>query len=237
VASTVSRKALKQQDKFTVDVEQTVDFFSAHRTEVIRYGAVALAVVAIVAAVFYYRSHQHSVREQMLANAITLSAAPVGAPATPGGPSFPNGDAKIKAVTAAFNKIISDYSGTEEAYVSEYYLASRAVDAGNMDDARKKYQDVADHAGANYASLAKLALSQLDLAQNKQADAERLLKDLMDHPTDLVSKTQATIAYAKAIAPTRPDEARKLLTQLATDKSSQEISQIASAALNDLPAK
>ncbi len=85
MASTLSRKALKQQDKFTVDVEQTVDFFSAHRTEVIRYGAVALAVIGIVAAVFYYRSHQHSVREQSLANAITLSAAPVGAPATPGG--------------------------------------------------------------------------------------------------------------------------------------------------------
>jgi predicted negative regulator of RcsB-dependent stress response len=237
VASTVSRKALKQQDKFTVDVEQTVDFFSAHRAEVIRYGAIALAVIAIVGAVFYYRSHQHSVREQLLADAITLSAAPVGAPATPGGPGFPNGDAKIKAVSGALNKVVSSYGGTEEAYVAEYYLASRAVDAGNMDDARKKYQDVADHAGANYASLAKLALSQLDLAQNRQADAERLLKELMDKPTDLVSKTQATIAYAKAIAPTRPDEARKLLTALTTDKSNQEVSQIASAALNDLPGK
>ena len=81
--------------------------------------------------------------------------------------------------------------------MAEYYLGAKALDAGKVDDARKKYQDVADHANANYASLAKLSLAQLDFAENRTAEAENLLKDLMDHPTDLVSKTQATNPYAK----------------------------------------
>jgi hypothetical protein len=57
----------------------------------------------------------------------------------------------------------------------------------------------------------------------------------MDHPTDLVSKTEATYVYAKVIAPTKPDEARKLLLQIAAEKS--DASQIALNAMNDLPQK
>jgi len=106
-----------------------------------------------------------------------------------------------------------------------------------MDDARKKYQDVADHAEVNYASLAKLALAEIDASENRNGDAEKLLKDLMDHPTDLVSKTQATIAYARVIGPTRPDEARKLLTQIMSDKDSANLRTIASDAMSGLPQK
>jgi predicted negative regulator of RcsB-dependent stress response len=235
VASNLTRKELLKQDKFTVEAEHTVDFLSAHRKEAIRYGVILLAVAVIVAGVYYYRSSQQSVRAQALGEAITLAGAPVGAP-QPGAPtSFPTTTAKETAVSKAFAKVQSDYSGSEEAFVAEYYLAAQALDAGKVDDARKKYQDVADHANANYGSLAKLALAQLDIAENRQAEAETVLKDLMQHPTDLVSKTQATFAYAKAIAPTKPDEARKLYMQIATEKS--DASQIAVAAMNDLPQK
>jgi predicted negative regulator of RcsB-dependent stress response len=109
------------------------------------------------------------------------------------------------------------------------------IDSGKPEEARKKYQDVADHADVNYASLGKLALAQLDFADNRTADAQNLLKNLQDHPTDLVSKNQATFALAKGLIPTQPDEARKLLLSLATTQS--DISQIAVAAMTDLPTK
>jgi hypothetical protein len=57
----------------------------------------------------------------------------------------------------------------------------------------------------------------------------------MDRPTDLVSKDQATLTYAKVIAQSKPAEAKKLFTQLAGEKS--DISQIAVEAMNDLPQK
>lgn len=232
--SNITRKSLKKQDKFTVEVGHTVDYFSLHRRALIRYGSVALAFLAVAAAVYYFRNSQHSVREQVLGEAIAFTTAPVGAPATPGGVTFPTDAAKQTAVAKAFNKIIADYGGSEEAYIAEYFLGSQSLDAGRMDDARKKYRDVVDHGNANYASLAKLALAQLDIEQNRAKEGEALLKDLMDHPTDLVSKAQATIAYAKAIAPAQPDQARKLLTSLMTPPS--DISSIAGAALSDLPA-
>jgi hypothetical protein len=170
-----------------------------------------------------------------LGEAITLAGAPVGAPQQGGGPSFATTSAKEDAVAKAFTKVGSDYSGSEEGYVAQYYLAAQALDAGKVDDARKKYQDVADHANANYASLAKLALAQLDVAENRNAEAESVLKGLMDNPTDLVSKDQATLAYAKTIAPTKPDEAKKLYMQIAAQKS--DAASVAVAAMNDMPQK
>ena len=235
VPSNLTRKELLKQDKFTVEAEHTVNYLSTHRKEAVRYGGIALVLIVIVAAVFYYRSSQLSVREQILGEAISLSNAPVGQAPPGGGPSFPTQQAKDDGVNKAFTKLASDYSGTEEAYIAEYFLGAKALDAGKVDDARKRYQDVADHASANYASLAKLALAQLDFAENRTAESQTLLKDLMDHPTDLVSKTQATFTYAKVIAPTKPDEARKLFVQLAAEKS--DVSQIAIEAMNDLPQK
>jgi predicted negative regulator of RcsB-dependent stress response len=235
VASNLTRKALLKQDKFTVEAEHTVNYLSEHRKEAVRYGGIALALIVVVAAVFYYRTSQVSVREQILGEGIALSNAPVGQAAPGGGPNFPTQAAKDAAVTKAFTKLAADYNGTNEGYIAEYYLAAQALDAGKVDDARKKDQDVADHADANYASLAKLALAQLDFAENKTADAEVLLKGLMDHPTDLVSKAQATFTYANIIAPTRSEEARKLYIQLAGEKS--DVSQMALTAMGNLPQK
>jgi predicted negative regulator of RcsB-dependent stress response len=235
VASNLTRKELLKQDKFTVEAGHTVDYLSTHRKEVVRFGGIALALIVLVAAVFYYRSSQLSVREQVLGEAIALSSAPVGTAPAGGGPSFPSQTAKDDAVTKAFTKLGLDYSGTVEAYVGEYYLAAKALDAGKVDDARKNYREVADHANANYASLAKLAIAQLDFAENRLPESETLLKDLMDHPTDLVSKTQATFTYAKVISQTKPDEARKLFLQIASERS--DVSQIALTAMNELPQK
>jgi predicted negative regulator of RcsB-dependent stress response len=190
-------------------------------------------VVLVVAGVWYFRNSQHSARQQALGDAITLTSAAVGQAPPTGGPSFPTEAAKNEAVAKAFTKTMSDYSGTDEGYIAEYYLAAQAADLGKMDDARRRYQDVADHASANYASIAKLAIAQIDFAENRGSEAETILKDLMEHPTDMVSKTQAAVVYARGIAAARPDEARKLLQPLVGD--STETATIVNAVLAELP--
>jgi predicted negative regulator of RcsB-dependent stress response len=234
VPSNLTRKELKQ-DNVALNVEKSFDFVNAHRQSAVRIAGAVLALIVVVAAIFYYRSSQQTVREQMLGDAIALQNAPVGAAPPNGGPSFPTEAAKKGAVTTAFQKIVSGYGGSTEAYIAEYSQAQMDIDSGKPEEARKKYQDVADHADVNYASLGKLALAQLDFADNRTADAQNLLKNLQDHPTDLVSKNQATFALAKGLIPTQPDEARKLLLSLATTQS--DISQIAVAAMTDLPTK
>jgi predicted negative regulator of RcsB-dependent stress response len=234
VSTHLTRKELKQ-DNVALKVGETFDFFTHHRPQFIRYGGAAVAAIVIAAGVYYYVAGQREARQQMLGDAIAAQSAPVGAAPPNGGLSFPTEDAKKQAVIADYTKLVAEHGGSEEAYIAEFTLGGMDLDNGKMADARKKYQDVADHANANYASLARLALAQLDFAENKTADAQTILKDLQDHPTDLVSKTQATFALAKVLAPTQPEEARKLLTTIASAQN--DASQVAVAALQELPAK
>jgi len=105
--------------------------------------------------------------------------------------------------------------------------------AGKMDEAEKRYRDVADSAPAAYAALAKMSLSQVYAAEGKAADGEKVLRDLMAHPTLTVSKEAAALALGRLLAKTNPTEARKLLEPLRNERAS--ISQAAVTALGELP--
>jgi predicted negative regulator of RcsB-dependent stress response len=234
VATHLTRKELKH-DNFALRAEETFDFFNTHRKEMFRWGGIAIAIVLVVAAVFYYRSSQHDVREEALSEALALQNVQPGAPSQNGSPSFLTDAQKKDAVTKAFNKIVTDYDGSQEAYIARYYLASMAVDAGKIDDAKRNFREVADHADKNYASLGKLALAQLDFSSGSSAEAQSLLRDLMDHPTDLVSKTQATLALARGIEKTNPAEARRLVQPLVS--SGGDDAPIAAQVLSEIPQK
>lgn len=234
MANSLTRKELLKQDQFAVQVGHSVDFLGAHRQQAIRYGGAILVVALVVAGGFYYRNSQSATRQAALAEAISLTTAPVAQQQVPPGvTNFATDGAKRDAVTKAFTELINKHGGSDEAYISEYYLASMDADGAKLADARRRYQDVADHASAGYASIARLALAQINVAENRVSDAEAIFKDLIANPTDLVSKDQATIAYARAIGPTRPDDARKMLKPL-TDVQS-DISSIAIQVVSDLP--
>lgn len=234
MATHLTRKELKHDD-IALRVEETFDFFNTHRKEIFRWGSTAIAIVLIIAAVFYYRSSQHQVREELLSEALTLENVQVGTPSQNGGPAFTTEAQKRDAVSKAFNKLVNDYGGSKEAYIARYYLASMAIEAGKTDDAKRGFREVADHADKNYASLGKLALAQLDFATGNSAEAEPLLRDLIDHPTDLVSKTQATIALARGLSKTKPAEARKLIQPLVSAGGDE--APLAAQVLSEIPQK
>lgn len=231
MAGRITRKELKT-DKFALEVEQTVDFVTEHQRELVRYGSIAAVVILIAVGIYFYLRHEHTVREQALADAIQIQEAPVG-PANPGALiTFPTEDAKRDAAAKTFSSLAAKYPGSAEAAVAKYYLGASAADQGKMADAEKSFKEAAASGDQNYASLARFSLAQVYFAEGRGADAEKILRDLMEHPTALVSKEQATIALAKGIAPTKPAEARKLLEPLRTVRGA--VSQVAINAVNEL---
>lgn len=213
MAGRITRKELKT-DKFAVEVEHTVDFVTEHRRELVIYGSLALAVVAIGSGAYFYLRHQHTMRQQALADAIQIQEAPVG-PANPGAPvSFPTEEAKRDAAVKAFSNLAAKYSGSNEAAIAKYYLGAIAADQGSLSDAEKRFQEAAAGGDRNYASLARLSLAQVYSAEGRTSEAEKVLHALMDRPTVFVSKEQATLALAKVIGATKPAEAKKLLEPL-----------------------
>lgn len=215
----LSRKELKT-DKFAQEVEHTVEFVGEHRKQAILYSAIVIAVILIGAGIYFYRGHQHTVRQAALAEAVQVQQGTVGPSQNPLAKSYATQAEKDKAAQAAFADVAAKYNGSEEAAYATYMLANIAMDQGRVSDAEKQFKAVVDMGHPNYASLAKVSLADIYASQGKMSEAEQLLRSLMDKPTALISKEQATIELAKLLANKRPDEARKLLEPLrASDRA------------------
>lgn len=226
-----TRKNLKS-DKFAQEVTDIWEWTAEHKTEVVRYGSMALAVVLIALGIFYYMRYQANVREDALAAAMRIDSAGVGPNAQPGVLNFATQEEKDKAWDKSFTDLASKYHGTQEGAIAEMYLASAASDKGNLDEAAKRYKDVMDSAPKSYAAMGGMALAQVYEAQGKNDEAEKVIREYIAHPTVTVSKDEATLALANVIAQKNPEEARKMLEPLRTDRTA--ISRAAVQALGDI---
>lgn len=228
----LTRKELKS-DPLATEFQHSVEFVASHRQQLIRYGGAAVVVALLGVGFYFYHRNEVAARQKLLNSALQVAQASVGAPATPDAPSYPTQQAKDDAETKAFSEVAAKYSGTDEGTIAEFYLASMAVDAGKMDQAEKRYRDIADNGSGAYVSLAKIALAKIYAGQGKTADAEKLVRSVIDKPTLLVSKEAATIALARVLAPQRPKEAMALLGPLrASDRPA--ISKTAIDAITEL---
>jgi TolA-binding protein len=214
----ITRHDLKT-DQFAQQVGHIVEEVEAHRSQVVRYGVAGVAAVLLVAGVFWFVHSRKESREQELAKVMRIWNAPIGAPGG-GEYSFADSAAKDKAFSKAAAELIASHSGSDEAGAAEYLLGTRAADQGKFDVAERSFKQAVADGGTEYGALAKLALADVYATQGKTADAEKLLKELIDKPAVLVSKDQATIALAKLYLKSRPAEARKLVQPLLTQTSS-----------------
>ena len=228
---TAHRRQLKHDE--LDQVGQSVEYATEHRDQMIKWGAVALVVAILAIGGYWYLSHQHNVRQEALRNAMQTFEAGIGQ----GGEfikSFPTQEEKDKAVVKELTDVATKYSGKQEGQIARYFLGLYYSDKGNLPEAEKQLKIAAEGKDA-YASQAKLSLSQLYASTGRQADAEKhRFRSIVDDPTVLVSKEQATIALAKVMAPKNPAEARKLLEPLRSERGP--VSRAAITALGEIPA-
>lgn len=210
----ITRHDLKT-DQFAQQVGHIVEEVEAHRSQVIRYGLVAVAALALIAGAYWFLHSRKQARELELATVMRIWSAPIGAPGG-GEYSYADAAAKEKAFSKAASALIANNSGSDQAGAAEYLLAIRASDQGKLDVAERYLKLAVADGGSEYGSLAKLALADVYTTQGKTAEAEKLLKELIEKPSVLVSKDQATMALARIYVKSRPAEARKLLQPMIT---------------------
>jgi predicted negative regulator of RcsB-dependent stress response len=230
----LTRKELKK-DRFALEVQHSIQVVSDHRQQLTRWGTVAGVVAILVIAVVLYRNHEHAVRQEALHNAEQLQNATIGPQMNEFAVSFPTQPERDKAVNKAFTDIATKYPGTDEGLIAEFFLGTNAADQGRLAEADKRLKEVAD-SSTPYSALAKESLAQVYAAEGKQADAEKLLQGLIDHPTAMVSKEAATIVLAELIESKDPQRARKLLEPLRSSTRSS-VSRAAISALSDMTQK
>lgn len=230
-----TRKDLKT-DKFALEVKHGFDFLNLHRTEAVRYGSIVLAVVLIGAGIYYYMRYESGVREQALADAMRIDNAQVGnTPPQPGTLHYATQAEKDAARAKALTDLAVKYHGTQEGAIGEFYLASDAAEKGNLAEAEKRFKDLVDSSPKPFASLARLSLANVYDAEGKYDDAVKMLRQAVADPTVSVSKEEAEIQLAIEIGKKNPDEARKMLEPLRTERTA--VSRAAVQALGELNPK
>jgi predicted negative regulator of RcsB-dependent stress response len=229
----ITRHELKA-DRFAQEVGHVVEFLADHRRQALLYGAIAAVVLVAAVGGYFFLRHQKATRQQDLRAAIEIYESSVGAAPqdNPYIKVFPSPAEKDQAIQKTFGDMAARYAGKDEGAIARYYLAVVASDQGRMLEAEKGFQEVAETGDKNYASLARFALAQLYQAQGKAAQAEQILRTLIEKPTVMVSKEQATVTLGRMLGPTKPAEARKLLEPLRTERSA--VSRAALTALSEI---
>jgi predicted negative regulator of RcsB-dependent stress response len=214
-----TRKELKT-DKFAQGVGSGFEFLSEHRGLAVRWGLIAAAIIIITGGVWLYRSHQATARTVLLAKAMQIDDATVGATPQPPRLNFATPEEKEKARVAAYAAVAVKFPGSSEAAIAQLAVASDQSDRGQIGEALKTFQQIMDAAPEPYNSVAKLSIAEIYASQGKTDEAEKLLRQLVDNPSMFVSKEQATLDLARLIAKKNPAEARKLLEPLSASKRS-----------------
>jgi tetratricopeptide (TPR) repeat protein len=227
-----TRKQLKS-DKFAQEVGQTFEFVTTHRTDIIRYGSVALAAILVAGGIYFYHRHAVSVREEALAQALRIDDAKVSPTPQPPNMTFATQQEQEAAWNKAFSDLTVNYRGTQEGAIGGIYLGGRLAEQGKVDQAEKILKDVIDSAPKEYAALAKMALAQIYAGQGKVDQAKSLIQQVIDHPTVMVSKEEAQIQLAEILSRTDPAAARKILDPLRTGRTA--VSRAAITAMGNIP--
>jgi TolA-binding protein len=224
-----------KHDRFVEQVGQTVEYATEHKQQFVRYGSIAVAILVIALGVYWYMRYSATQRQEALREAIHVQEGQVGQQETPYFVTFKTEQEKQKAVEKAWTDLANKYPGSAEANIAHYYMGVNAADRGGLQEAEKHLKQVVDSGKEPYASQAKLSLAQVYQASGRTAEAEKLLRSVINDPTVLVSKEQATIALASLLAKTNPAEARKLLEPLRGERGA--VSRAAITLLSEIPAR
>lgn len=194
---TSERHQLKQ-DKFA---EATKDILSSaveHRGSLAWGVLIVVATLAVGLGSWWYWNSRNQQASLALGKAIETYNAPLVAPDTaPGGQlSFPTAQARASAAHAQFQQVADRYGLTKPGHMARYLEGTTALDMGDTKTGETQLKDVADSGSSDLASLAKLALAGVYRNTNRDQDALRTYQDLVNHPTNSVSKPMAQLELA-----------------------------------------
>jgi len=229
-----TRHQLKQDrfSKVTFEAAGNAAHWSVeHQSKLI---AAVIAVIVIGAIAFggwYYLNSQDEKASAELSTAVRTWETPVrpaGVPPQPGSDSFASAQERATAARKQFQAIVDKYPRTHTADMARYFVGLAAAQLGDNAAAERSLQEAAHSSNADLAALGKFALANVYRAENKDAQAVDLYKQLMDKPTLVVSKATAQLELASFYeSRQKPDEAKKIYEQVQKENPATEAASLA----------
>jgi len=220
-------------DRFAEATTETVHWAVEHRSRLILYGSLALAIVVLAITFFAVRRSQEQQASLALANAFETYQAPVvpaGTPAQPGLQMFFSSKDRAKAANEAFTKVADKFS-TQSGKTARYMEGITFGEMGDLGNSEKQLKEVISSGGGDLANLARFALASAYRQNGREQDAIALYNEIATHPSRSVGKPMADLELASLYSAKQPDKAKVILQQLAKDNANDSIGQLASEKL------
>jgi tetratricopeptide (TPR) repeat protein len=227
-----TRHQLKQDrfSKVTFEAAGNAAHWSVeHQSKLIAAVIVVIVIGAIAFGGWYYLNSQDEKASAEFSTAVRTwetRLRPAGVPPQPGTDSFASAQERATAARKQFQAIVDKYPRTHTADMARYFVGLASAQLGDNAAAERSLQEAARSSNADLAALGKFALASVYRAENKDAQAIDLYKQLMDKPTLVVSKATAQLELASFYeSRQKPDEAKKIYAQVqkenpATDAAS-----------------
>lgn len=237
-----ARHQLKQ-DRFSRATmhaaEQTVHWTAEHKGKLIIAGVVVAVVIAAVIGVWYYNERQDEKASVDFGKALQtfdMPVRPAGMPAQPDYPSFASAKERATEAHKQFQDLANKYPHTHVADFSRYFVGVTSAQLGDNAAAERELKTVADYHNRDLSALAKLALAGAYRDTNRTKEAVDLYKQLMEKPSQTVSKAAAQFQLAETYqAAGMTVDAKKQYEQIQKEAPAQsEANQMASAKLQEL---
>jgi predicted negative regulator of RcsB-dependent stress response len=217
---TYERHQLKQ-DSFAARTGETLSWAVQHRNKLTAGIVIAVVVLVAVIAGFWISNHRNEEANLQLGKAMQTYSAlvlPPNVPPEPGMVSFTSAAEKSRAAHAEFQKIADQYGWTRAGKIARYMAALTAQDLGDTKAAEEGLQSIAGSGDADLSSLAKLALAGLYRDTHRTEQAQQLYKELIDRPTNAVTKATAQLRLAALYeSNNQASEAAKLYSEVMKD--------------------
>lgn len=218
------RQKLKQ-DQFAAKTQETLDWASAHQNALTYVTIIVVIIAALGIGGFYYQQSREQAASALLSQGIEQFSAPIvpaGSAPIAGETTFTSAADRAKAASTKFIEVSQKYTHTDAGTLAKYFLGLCSEDMNDNAKAEQYLKDVAGSGPKDTGALAKQALAALYHGEGRDEDAINLYKQLIDKPTNTVSKASAQMDLASLYATKDPTEARKLYAQVAADKNNPE---------------
>ena len=229
-------------DKFTRATigaaEATAHWSLEHKSKIIAGVAIAAVVLAAVAGMWYYIGQQDNQANLELTQAVRTLETPIrpaGTPDTPNVASFASAQGRAEGARKQLQAVVDKYPHTHTADIARYLLGTTSVELGDNATAERELKEVASSYNKDLAALAKLALASFYGNANRTKDALDLYKQLIDKPTDTVSKVMAQLQLASLYESSQqPLEAKRIYQQIVKENPKTQAESLAQSKLQSL---
>ncbi|SPF36898.1 conserved hypothetical protein [Candidatus Sulfotelmatobacter kueseliae] len=236
-----TRHQLKQDafSRVTIEAaEKTAHWTVEHQTTLIISGIAIALLLAVGVGGWYYLGVQDEKASLDLTQAVrTLDTPlrPAGAPEQPDFPTFTSVKERTETARKQLQAIVDKYPHTRTADMAHYLLGVTAVDLSDNGTAERNFKEVASVRNRDLAAVAKLALASLYGQTSRTKDAVALYQELINKPTNSVSKVTAQLQLAELYQNSnQPLDAKRIYEQVKKENPGNEAGQLAAQKLADL---